>query len=1474
MVRRLPVLSLVGTVLLLLFCLPRHRGFSDDEPTWSWYRPPEGVEQVEYVIITGRSLVQAWAPLRDWKSRVGIPADIVAVEDILGNPLYQGVDGPETLRNFLKDLYWKWGLSWVLLGGDVNIVPTRFLDLMERTACDIYFACLEGTWNEDGDAQFGSGADRVVQQADLFLGRVPVETPGEVHAFLTKYFHYIKPLHRDYQKRILCIGAVLGNDYRWDADDHYDYLETEYLRPAGFKTTHLEQTDFLRGRFELDPKTKKCSGYLFGPTNRKAGDALRAKAIEEGNKGYGFISHYAHSNTYAMGLPRGGLRNADARRFTNLERPTVFYSTGCHVNQYDQESISEELLLHPGGGAVAFIGCTVNSYAYQNFYERDFFEALFRHGEYRIGRVFEASKIRRNARNFAGKNPVTVLNRGLALLGDPHMPLWSETPRDLTVQFENPRPGQDALEVRVADPDGKPVPKARAALAVQKQFFSRADADDEGKIRLPLPKRPVEEILLTVTARNFIPLERTLTLSPKGPRLLPFDIALEAGPDARLNPGENVEITVAVKNEGDQAANNVTLHLSTTDPHVKAGAQTVKVPDVEPGGVALPASGFSFTVKPEAPLHHRATFTLRIQTGNTTLWEDRIRLSIHTPFLVLAGHRIERKGNSDPAPLRVDDAGTTVDFHVALANLGSGPATGIRVQLECPHESVTVKSDTQTIPRIIPGTREACPAPFSLDMAAAFRGGPVEFVLKISTGVGPPREEIFTLREPPPAPKGLKGQGGEASVYLAWEPVQAERPLAGYMVFRASAKEGSYVPVALTPVSSSCFEDRGLSAQSVYTYRVCALDRDLNPSAPTTPIHVSTTFPLQRDWPKKAKSPVIHVSVCDVDGDGDLEIATGDKGGVWIWHHTGAELRHGGDFWTFGLFKELQQGGISPTFADLDGDGKMEVLTAGRFKDSQVYVFTLDGEPFAGWPKKTRGRLMTPPQVADLDGDGAPEIVFHEGFSNNLYVWRRDGTAYNVEGKGKKKKPKEIIAKTDRFTYFLSTIVDLDGDGVKDIVGIGGRGTVYALRPDGKMHDGFPVKNSGPLGSTAPVGDIDGDGAMDIVFVAKGGTLLCALEANGVAKPNFPMKIRGGKPQEGQSLPILADLDGAKGLEIVLGGRDGNVFVVNGQGKTLPGFPKKLPKEAFGASVGDIDGDRKPEIIVGCADGCLYAFESDGKPLRGFPLKTGGPVRGVPVIADIDGDGDVEIAAGSQDGYVYIWDLAGQADPGRVAWPMYGGDSMRAGVPGSPPPSPPNPRIQGTDKARIMWRALKVPRSIKIKGYHVYRGEGGILRRITPVPTARLSLLDASIVPGRQYFYAVTAVDQRGRESCMTDPVPWGEKAAGDLFKKAEKFEKRNRFREAIRTYEELIKKYAASRFAAEAKKRLERLASDTEVQKAIEKKKADSWCRGMMALARTWEKSSKPAKAAECYRKVIDKYPDSTWAVEAKKALEALEKK
>lgn len=107
---------------------------------------PKVFAQYDYLIITDNQqwdpvtvaptvpvgdLVTAFQKLVNWKKRRGLRACVVTITDIVqgtyGDFKTGARDLQEVLRNFLKWAYSHWNISWVLLGGDVSIVPVRIV---------------------------------------------------------------------------------------------------------------------------------------------------------------------------------------------------------------------------------------------------------------------------------------------------------------------------------------------------------------------------------------------------------------------------------------------------------------------------------------------------------------------------------------------------------------------------------------------------------------------------------------------------------------------------------------------------------------------------------------------------------------------------------------------------------------------------------------------------------------------------------------------------------------------------------------------------------------------------------------------------------------------------------------------------------------------------------------------------------------------------------------------------------------------------------------------------------------------------------------------------------------------------------------------------------------------------------------------------------------------------------------------------
>ncbi len=184
------------------------------------FAPTEGPSPtssvVSYVIITSDELANTFQNLADWKTRKGVPAVVRTLSWIRSR--YDGQDDQERIRNFIKDAYENWGTAWVLIGGDVNVIPYREASMrfyyhdMLRVSTDLYYACLDGNWNADGDDKFGEPEDSTDLYPEVFVGRASAENIQEAEIFVAKILNYEKRTANtttDYLTKALFIGEDL-----------------------------------------------------------------------------------------------------------------------------------------------------------------------------------------------------------------------------------------------------------------------------------------------------------------------------------------------------------------------------------------------------------------------------------------------------------------------------------------------------------------------------------------------------------------------------------------------------------------------------------------------------------------------------------------------------------------------------------------------------------------------------------------------------------------------------------------------------------------------------------------------------------------------------------------------------------------------------------------------------------------------------------------------------------------------------------------------------------------------------------------------------------------------------------------------------------------------------------------------------------------------------------------------------------------
>lgn len=333
-----------------------------------------------------------------------LPTELVSLEEVLKST--DGVDDPERLKRFLYESWRKRSVGYVLLVGDVDVTPVRYMCLDRNTAAafdyafypsDLYYADLAkrdggfDDWNARKDGfhagYFGEvrgehnkkdpiNYDEVDYRPEIAVGRWPVSTVEEVKTVAAKTMKYEAAV-RD--------GTHPG------------------LRRAGLFHVGgwVDARRQLEGLVKKMPDGWKTDSYLFDPGDGKyPTPPPDEKHLESALvKGESLVIHVGHGSESTW---EGCFSAADLPKLKNADRLPVMFSVGCSTayfaplppygayvdvdgkehkgtdagevftapppppspyqkGKYNPTGLAEHLLRDGPDGAVVYIGCDTGS---------------------------------------------------------------------------------------------------------------------------------------------------------------------------------------------------------------------------------------------------------------------------------------------------------------------------------------------------------------------------------------------------------------------------------------------------------------------------------------------------------------------------------------------------------------------------------------------------------------------------------------------------------------------------------------------------------------------------------------------------------------------------------------------------------------------------------------------------------------------------------------------------------------------------------------------------------------------------------------------------------------------------------------------------------------------------------------------------------------------------------------------------------
>lgn len=378
--------------------------------------PQPGEGPFPYVIVTSRGLRTEFMTLARERIRNGIPSRVRSIESLRADyPV--AVDDAERVRFFLRDAHQHWATRWVLLGGDTDVVPARFARLRgtlpERDiVSDWYYACLDGSWNADGDGFFGElPEDEVDVVPELTVGRAPVSGHQEARDFVRKTLAYEqRPADDAFDGSTLVFANRLSSvifDFAFVAEQILPLIADD---PAQQVTRLYETFDNPAWVPGALPET-------------------RQSVIDALNTGHNMVVGCGAGSPalLAAGSEVDGqyLTVADGLGLANGDRAGHVWLFTSQVGAFDAPtSLAEAFLRAPGGGAVTVIAPSDLSFiGTGTLLTRRFVEAVFEEGVSTIGEALGRAR----ARHLETVGEVSTA-LSYQLLGDPLLRVLRQPP--------------------------------------------------------------------------------------------------------------------------------------------------------------------------------------------------------------------------------------------------------------------------------------------------------------------------------------------------------------------------------------------------------------------------------------------------------------------------------------------------------------------------------------------------------------------------------------------------------------------------------------------------------------------------------------------------------------------------------------------------------------------------------------------------------------------------------------------------------------------------------------------------------------------------------------------------------------------------------------------------------------------------------------------------------------------------------------
>jgi hypothetical protein len=337
-----------------------------------------------FLIITPSKFSSDLIPLKEHKESKSISTKIITLDEIYNGDYFpvNGRDDPEKIKYFIKNSLDNWSISYVMLVGNKDDLPARFVPIYQLTGnytyyiSDLYYADIYDqhdnfqSWDTNNDNIFAGKekegyTDDVDLYPDVFLGRILCSSNAEITTFVNKVINYENNAYGEsWFKNFVTCGADDCRGIFMEAILPFllkrigrIVFEGEYMgdRVANILSDFTTKKIYGTGLFRLNAK------FL---TNNNINNAI--------NEGAGFLMFIGHGKPHIaistqfplcknVWLPKPSPYSiTEVQTLSNGEKLPVAMFGGCSCGDFDtlNSPVAWAFIKNPNGGAIASLAAT------------------------------------------------------------------------------------------------------------------------------------------------------------------------------------------------------------------------------------------------------------------------------------------------------------------------------------------------------------------------------------------------------------------------------------------------------------------------------------------------------------------------------------------------------------------------------------------------------------------------------------------------------------------------------------------------------------------------------------------------------------------------------------------------------------------------------------------------------------------------------------------------------------------------------------------------------------------------------------------------------------------------------------------------------------------------------------------------------------------------------------------------------------